>query len=207
MKDPDFELIFLVLVASVALTDLFLYCYFAKLAAESYEKMSESLYNCNWPDLPNQLRRYFIIMIGNSQRPQCYAGFEFVVLNLDTFCSASIFEYFRNLIRITLKYHSEHSTFQTYGVLEEVFWSFSKFSDYFQMIRSTFTYYMMFKTLTHDWSMIMEHQYKLVEWGLSSSTCSPISEQNIHRWQLSGQKSLYFYFLSILLANFLGIFN
>lgn len=90
MKDPDFELVFLLLVASVALTDLFLYCYFAKLAAESYEKMSDCMYNCNWPDLPNQIRKYFIIMIGNAQRPQCYAGFKLVVLNLDTFCSASI---------------------------------------------------------------------------------------------------------------------
>lgn len=90
MKDPDFEMVFLLLVASVALTDLFLYCYFAKLAAESYEKMSDCLYYCNWPDLPNQMRKYFIIMIGNSQRPQCYAGSKLVVLNLDTFCSASI---------------------------------------------------------------------------------------------------------------------
>lgn len=89
MKDVDFEVVFLLLVASVALTDLFLYCYFGKLAAESYEKITDCLYNCNWPDLPNELRKYFVIMIANAQRPHYYVGFKLAILNLDTFCSAS----------------------------------------------------------------------------------------------------------------------
>lgn len=86
-KDVNFEVVFLLLVASVALTDLFLYCYFGKLAAESYEQTAVCFFECDWLELPKQFRQYFIIMIANAQQPHCYAGFKLAVLNLDTFCT------------------------------------------------------------------------------------------------------------------------
>lgn len=89
MRDVNFEVIFLLLVASVALTDLFLYCYFGRVTTESYENMADNLFGCNWPDLPNELRQYFVIMIADAQRSCCYSGFKLALLNLEKFCSVN----------------------------------------------------------------------------------------------------------------------
>lgn len=69
----------------MALANLFLYCYFGKVATESYQKMCIYLFESNWPDLPADLQRFFIIMIANAQRPLYYHGFGFAMLNLETF--------------------------------------------------------------------------------------------------------------------------
>lgn len=69
----------------VALANLFLYCYFGKMASESYENMSESLYESNWLCLPVDLQKHFIVMIANVQRPIFYHGFKIVNMDLETF--------------------------------------------------------------------------------------------------------------------------
>lgn len=69
--------------------NLFFYCYFAKLATESFLKMGDSLYESNWTELPFELQKYLIVMIGNMQLPMYYHGFGVAVLNLETFTSVS----------------------------------------------------------------------------------------------------------------------
>lgn len=71
--------------AILSLSNLFLYCYYGKLASESFESMADLLYENNWPELPNKLKKYFILMIGNGQQPLFYHGFGIAVLNLETF--------------------------------------------------------------------------------------------------------------------------
>lgn len=68
---------------------MFLYCFFGKLASESFEQMADCLYECNWYGLPVGLQKYFILMIGNAQRPLYYHGFGIAVLNLKTFSKVS----------------------------------------------------------------------------------------------------------------------
>lgn len=69
----------------MALSNLFLYCFSGKLASESYERMAECVYECNWPDLPIKQQKYFILMISNTQKPLYYHGFGMIILNLETF--------------------------------------------------------------------------------------------------------------------------
>lgn len=68
----------------VGVSNMFVYCFFGRLATESYAKMANSIYEANWPNLPVNLQKYFILMIGNAQRSIFYHGF-FATLNLETF--------------------------------------------------------------------------------------------------------------------------
>lgn len=57
-----------------SLGNLFLFCYFGKLATESYGKMANCLYDGNWQDLVAPLQKYFIVMMADAQRPVHYTG-------------------------------------------------------------------------------------------------------------------------------------
>lgn len=83
---------------TVSMANLFLYCYFGKMATDSYLKMTKSLYESNWIDHPVQLQKYLILMIGNMQRPLYYHGFGIAKLNLETYTTVSHF------IRTNAKY-------------------------------------------------------------------------------------------------------
>lgn len=78
------------LVFSVLL--LFFYCYCGRVATESFEMMSDALYEANWHKLPIQQQKYFILMIKNAQRPLYYHGSGVAILNLQTFTKVSQFE-------------------------------------------------------------------------------------------------------------------
>lgn len=59
------------------------------MATQSFEGMSDALYESNWPEIPVRLQKYFIIMVGNTQKPVFYDGFGVAVLNLETFTNVS----------------------------------------------------------------------------------------------------------------------
>lgn len=80
-----FEVVVLLMVMFVGLSNLFLYCFLGKLATDSFEEMADCLYNSNWMVLPVQLQKYLIIMIENIQQPICYHGFKIINLDLITF--------------------------------------------------------------------------------------------------------------------------
>lgn len=81
--DANFAIIFVGFLTSGA--NLFVYCFFGKLATDSYGEMATCLFESNWQVLPIDLRKYLILMIGNAQRPLYYHGFKIAVLNLETF--------------------------------------------------------------------------------------------------------------------------
>lgn len=86
------------LAAMVGMTSLFIYCYFGKTTTENFLKISNCLYESDWLSLPNGLQKYFILMIGNANRPNHFYGFEIVILNLETFAIVSwhtAFQYLR----------------------------------------------------------------------------------------------------------------
>lgn len=69
----------------VGVSNLFLYCFFGKLATESYAVIADHMYESNWRTLSVDLQKYFILMIGNGHRPVFYHGFGIAILNLETF--------------------------------------------------------------------------------------------------------------------------
>lgn len=73
----------------VGISNLFVYCYYGKMATESFEKLNDCVYDVNWYELPIGLQKYFILMIQNTQRPIFYYGFGVAVLNLETFTDVS----------------------------------------------------------------------------------------------------------------------
>lgn len=89
----------MVLMTTVAmLIFLYLFCYFGKLATESFSKMTDSLYEGNWQELSVDVQKYFILMIGNAQTLIFYSGFDIVVLNLGNFTSVN-FELFYSYVK------------------------------------------------------------------------------------------------------------
>lgn len=124
-KHIDFSIWILLMACSMASLNMFVYCFFGKMATESFEQMANSLYEINWPELPIRLQKYIILMIGNAQRPIYYHGFGMAVLNLETFGKVkfSCFEWI------------EHRTIYCALI-------------FLQLIKTVFTIYMMFKTLS-----------------------------------------------------------
>lgn len=85
----DFNVGFLTIVALSGTLQVFFYCYFGKLASESYEKIPNCLYKFNWYELPVNFQKYFTMMIQNAQKPIHYHGFGFIILELETFMQVS----------------------------------------------------------------------------------------------------------------------
>lgn len=82
----DFDILILVEAGLIALFNLFMYCYFGRVATESFENMADTLYESKWRELPNGLQKFFILMIACMQQPLYYHGFNVAYLNLQTFC-------------------------------------------------------------------------------------------------------------------------
>lgn len=82
-------MVFLVQAVMLSGSIMFLYCYFGEMATESYEKLTDSLYEGNWQELKPDLQKYIILMIANAQRPLYYHGFEVAILSLNTFAKVS----------------------------------------------------------------------------------------------------------------------
>lgn len=89
MQQVNFDICLYIMLAIFALAILFLYCYFGEMASNSFEKMINLLFECNWSILPVDLQKYLIIMIANAQRPIFYHGFHVIILNLETFGNVS----------------------------------------------------------------------------------------------------------------------
>lgn len=81
----DFTVITIVGSTMNGMSALFIYCYFGKLATESYAKMSDCVFEMVWYEQPYELRKYFLLMITNMQKPIYYHGFGVATLNLETF--------------------------------------------------------------------------------------------------------------------------
>lgn len=84
-KHLDFGIVSILLDIPLGMSILFVYCFFGKMATESYKNMSKCLCECNWQDLSLQHQKYFLIMIQNTQQPLYYHGFGIAILDLETF--------------------------------------------------------------------------------------------------------------------------
>lgn len=84
-KHIDFSIVMLLTSFSSGISNLFVYCYFGKVATESFENMAISMYETDWHELPIELQKSFIIMIQIAQKPLFYSSFGLATLNLKTF--------------------------------------------------------------------------------------------------------------------------
>lgn len=102
LKHINFSVILLLIGVLVGIATLFLYCYFGALVIECYDEMPKCLFESNWQGLSVDLQKYFILMIGNANRPLYYHGFGFTILDLKTFSS---------LIKAVVTYYMAFKTF------------------------------------------------------------------------------------------------
>lgn len=77
--------VFLLLESTFGLLNLFGLCYLGEVTSTSFAMMSDSLFESDWQNLPIELKKYFIMVIKNTQRPIYYDASNFAVLNLKTF--------------------------------------------------------------------------------------------------------------------------
>lgn len=76
---------------------MFPYCYFGKIATDSFIDMSDCVYEMNWGNLPAKLQKYLIIMIANMQNPIYYHALHVCILDLNTYMRVSFLIINRNL--------------------------------------------------------------------------------------------------------------
>lgn len=126
MHNPDFNLIIIFMALVVSVANFIIYCFFGKLSTESFANMSIALFEANWQMLPIKLQKFFIMMIANAQRPLYYHGFNVAILNLETFTKVRIF---------------------FICSFSDLFIIFVQFT---QLLKTVFTYYMLFKTLAEQ---------------------------------------------------------
>lgn len=85
MNYMNFGMTLLLIVFLTGLSNLFVFCYFGKLATDSFSNMGDCLFEYDWQALPIDLQKYFPLMIQNAQRRILYHGFGILVLKLETF--------------------------------------------------------------------------------------------------------------------------
>lgn len=74
MQHFDKEMCAMLVSATIGLSNLFLYCYFGKVATDSFSSMADCLYEANWHELPIELRKDIGLMLAHSQIPIHYHG-------------------------------------------------------------------------------------------------------------------------------------
>lgn len=60
------------------------------MAHDSFEQMSDCLYECDWHVFSYDVKRHILFMITNIQRPLYYHGFGVAILELETFVKVNL---------------------------------------------------------------------------------------------------------------------
>lgn len=94
-RDFNYSIVIQFIAIAVGCSNVYVYCNFGKIATQSYANMSRYLFESNWIEQPIEFQKYFILMIGNTQRALHYHGFGISVLNLETFSTVSGKLFFR----------------------------------------------------------------------------------------------------------------
>lgn len=120
IHDLDISFVVMVFATSISGSNLFTYCYYGKYATESFAAFANCSYKSNWIVLPNDLQKYFVIMIAYSQIPAIYHGYNIVNLSLETFTTVTFFVH-RSYLTVNTHFH-------------------------LQIFKNVISYYLVFKT-------------------------------------------------------------
>lgn len=89
LQHIDFSFLLLSFAFAISASNIFVYCYFGKMATESYRDMANCLFEANWHEYPVEIQKYFILFIANAQKPVYYHGSKIVTLDLEMFTRVS----------------------------------------------------------------------------------------------------------------------
>lgn len=64
---------------------LLTFCYFGKMASDSYEELGDAFYESNWQSFTVEIQKHFILCLKSAQKPAQYRGFGVFILNFETF--------------------------------------------------------------------------------------------------------------------------
>lgn len=73
------------IVGVFGLLTMFIFNYYGKIATESFEKMGECVFECDWYEFPFNFQKNFVLMIAITKKPLRYHGCGLMPLSLDTF--------------------------------------------------------------------------------------------------------------------------
>lgn len=85
LKHIDFHIVLVFGAFCDCMITLFVYCYFGRIATDSFLSMSDIVYESNWLNLCVDLQKDIVVVIGNMNRPLYYHGFGIAILNLETY--------------------------------------------------------------------------------------------------------------------------
>lgn len=92
LQSLDYNLCLLFMAVTSNVATISVYCYYGKMATESYKDMAYCLFESNWLYLPVELQKFFIMMIADAQIPLQYHAFHIVTLNLETLTKVSVWQ-------------------------------------------------------------------------------------------------------------------
>lgn len=136
MQHPDLELVMLIIAAFIGIANLLVFCYFGKLTTESSLDMADCVYNLNWHQFDNDLKKNLIPIIQMGQRPLIYEGYGIFTLNLETFTQVIICK-FETMDISKIRSYADDDNDDNH--------EFS-FHFFLQLIKTIFSYYMFLKT-------------------------------------------------------------
>lgn len=85
-RNLDYEVCFILCLSTFALVNLFIFCYFGRIATDSFAKMSDCVYfKLNWQKIPPKQQAIVVLMIRNMQKPIHFHGFDVAIMDLNTF--------------------------------------------------------------------------------------------------------------------------
>lgn len=90
IEHPSVDLCFTLITIGTNLANLLLYCYYGKQTTDYYGAFGDCLFESKWYNLPVDLQKVVLMVIGNAQQPLFYHGFRVARINLETFTSVSL---------------------------------------------------------------------------------------------------------------------
>lgn len=103
--DSILDLSFTVLCIFAGLTWTSLLCYYATMAVHDVKDLGDFVYATNWHKYPPQFRKYFVLIIAQSQRQGYFTGYKLIRCSLEMcsrvnlfFCFFSDFEFGSKII-------------------------------------------------------------------------------------------------------------
>lgn len=72
-------------------SNLFIYCYFSQRSTDYFLHFADILYATKWYENAEDLCKWYILIMGNAQKPLAYDGFGLAYMNLTTFAKVSQF--------------------------------------------------------------------------------------------------------------------
>lgn len=75
-------------------SNLYLYCFGGMVVTDNALKYADIIFDSDWRRIPNDLQKYYIIMIGETQRPIYLDGYGIIRVSLEAFSKVRLFIFF-----------------------------------------------------------------------------------------------------------------